>query len=288
MSLINPPEYTFGKVVCRVVRSVADTVVDSDYLPDIEPVTGQIIFNPAVKMRKVLGDYKSFVSHEIVTCELDSEGFLVDSTGRQGIWLVTGLYNVQFKLSNGSISPFDISVEDTYTADNPLDLVSVVPYEPTPGDIVKTVVIPADGTDGQYLAITNGVLKWQDGVPQVRQYKEEAEQLLYASSTLYKNIGNVSGNIPLNIYDTNVIVHMTLTGNVSFISLPLTPTPGMNITLVVKQNTTGGNTISFPENVFTSYAAGIGITSVANAIDIIHLFYTGEFWTAYLGGANIK
>lgn len=78
---------------------------------------------------------------------------------------------------------------------------------------------------------------------------------------------------------------VTLTGNTTL----TLPTPPSNvsgtITLVVKQDATGGRTLKVV-GARTSYGVAPALTGTANAVDIVHLLWDGEAWTCLVGATN--
>ncbi len=103
-------------------------------------------------------------------------------------------------------------------------------------------------------------------------------------------LGNITGNVNLA---TSVavlasqIVSMTLNGNVVLTALPAAPAgKGGTLTLLVKQDATGSRTLKV-NNAATSFAVEITLSTTANALDLIHLLWTGTAWVALLGAQSI-
>lgn len=161
-----PVSYTFGKVVGRVVKAIADTSEDVDDKPQARPATGTVTFTPKETLRKVADDGSGqsvFVTAGPSVANLSSSGRILDGEGRQGIWLVTGEYRVSFQLGNNDkIEPFDILVQSTNDETNPLQLASAAPPDPGPNTTVITYVLPTGGTTGQVMTKTAGGAEWQD------------------------------------------------------------------------------------------------------------------------------
>lgn len=79
-----------------------------------------------------------------------------------------------------------------------------------------------------------------------------------------------------------------LTGNVT-ITLP-TPsaTKSATITLVLKQDATGGRTVTWPTSPTLKWTEGIvqAPAAAANSTSVIHLLWTGTEWLGLLGGKS--
>ena len=166
-----PTSYTFGKVVGRIVYSIADTAEDVDDKPQARAAAGKVLFVPQVSGAKVTtGDYTAIVMNGTVSANLSSTGRILDAEGRQGVWLVTGIYKVLFDFTatsdglRGTLPEFLIEVTADHTEGAPLDLASAAPASVPTGATVMTLVVPAGGAEGQILAksATSGSLEWVD------------------------------------------------------------------------------------------------------------------------------
>lgn len=95
-------------------------------------------------------------------------------------------------------------------------------------------------------------------------YKETVHSLSY-SATITPNVAN--GNVQT----------VTLTGNVTF-SAFTTPLAGQSLTLIVKQDATGSRTLTST----MKFAGGDAtLTTAANSVDIISVFYDGtDYWAS--------
>lgn len=184
-----PSEYTFGKVVARIVQSVADGS-DEDRFPDMLAAGGSVLFRPKEKNRKTT-NYSALVLNQNVRATLyvpepdtpeDQYAFppgtLLDQQGNEGVWLVTGSYTVDFTLNEGSFNPFDVVVTEDYDSDNPLDLIHAAPPEPVPGTPLVIAEIPPGGQPDQTLVRDeSGQLIWQDILDDDTAFRaEEAAQ----------------------------------------------------------------------------------------------------------------
>lgn len=165
-----PGSYEYGFVVGRVLRAMADTAEDVDDKPQARAAAGQVLFKPTEVLRKVLDDgtgKAAFITSGTEVATLSSSGRILDGEGRQGIWLVTGEYQVTFKLTDSvqGIPDFTIEVTADSTAAAPLDLAAAAPYTPPTGTTVVTYSLPPGGTDGQVLTRAGsaaGGAQWSD------------------------------------------------------------------------------------------------------------------------------
>lgn len=167
MSIMIPPpesESTYGYVVARFIRQVADSV-DGDDKPDILPGSGSVKFVP----RNTFGrthNYSAFIAREIISAPLDDNGIMVrrrPETGEaleSGIFLAVGVYDVQFNISGANIPTFSIEVLERHTKEEPLDLAVVAPYVPPVGATVQLVPLPSSPREGYYLGWSSGALAW--------------------------------------------------------------------------------------------------------------------------------
>ncbi len=166
-----PSSYHWGKVVGRVIYAIADTAEDVDDKPQARAAAGKVLFKPQSKGGKVVDlDYPAIVMNSTVTANLSSTGRILDAEGRQGIWLIEGIYEVSFDFTatipdglKGSLPAFLIEVTADHTDAAPLDLAVAVPAAVPSGATVTTLVVPAGGIEGQILArAAGGQLVWTD------------------------------------------------------------------------------------------------------------------------------
>lgn len=157
-----PSSYESGKVVCRIVHAVADTPNDPDAYPQARPAQGTVTFIPDEKQRRVVdADYPAIVMHEPVTVTLNDEGRIIDPEGNEGIWLIVGVWVVQFNLVGGSVQPYPVLVTSEHTMENPLDLARALPYVPPTNTVIHVLPIPSGGQPGQVLGMdVSGDLRW--------------------------------------------------------------------------------------------------------------------------------
>jgi len=165
-----PPSFQFGKVVGRLIHAIADTAEDADDKPQARAAAGTITFTPRETLRKATDSgLTAIVTQGPVEATLSSSGRILDAEGRQGIWLVTGVWGVSFSLAplaNGGTRPqvagFDLLVTTAHTDSAPLDLAREAPYVAPTGTVVQTLVVPSGGSDGQALVrASDGSLVWR-------------------------------------------------------------------------------------------------------------------------------
>ena len=148
-----PVEVTYGKVVGQFLLDVQDGV-DADSLPDALPAQGTIRFEPLQPNQRLLQPTPATLASRLKTCSLDGEGFLVDAQGNRGIWLVTGRYQVVFRLKGARILPREILVTENHTEMYPLDLAYAIPPE------------GSELTMSQYAELSDRVAKAESGAGQ--------------------------------------------------------------------------------------------------------------------------
>lgn len=102
-------------------------------------------------------------------------------------------------------------------------------------------------------------------------------------------LGNVSGVIAwpgqTPAMMVNRVVTMTLVGNITINNIPGPPIPGTQIAIVMKQDATGGRTLTLAN---IKYSQGVlALSTAPNAIDIISFLYAGSGeWYAGAMGLN--
>lgn len=154
-----PASYALGFVMCNVVQITADSTDDADRLPEARPAKGKVIFHPIFPSRKVVTD-KAFALHQDAVFDVNDQGQLVDAQGLPGAWIVTGSYDVEFKVAGGTVPGFPVTVTTGHTFNAPLWLPQAAPFVPVPGAPVTTLVVPSGQADGQVLAWVGGGLGW--------------------------------------------------------------------------------------------------------------------------------
>jgi hypothetical protein len=129
-----PTEVTYGKVIGRYILAVGDTS-DPDSLPNAVPPVGYVTFTPALPNFKAEATEPTLVAPFRVRCLLDANGNLIDPDGSLGVWLIAGIYKVNYTFQNVEIASHVIEVTAEHDDLNPLDLVSAIP----PGGPVLSV-----------------------------------------------------------------------------------------------------------------------------------------------------
>lgn len=144
-----PATYAYGKVVGRIIYALADTAEDVDDKPQARAAAGTVTFTPKSTGAKVTSaDYSAIVMNGAVRANLSSTGRILDGEGRQGIWLITGIYRVTFAFTatsdglRGALPEFLIEVTTDHTDLAPLDLATAAPASVPEGAVVQTVVLP--------------------------------------------------------------------------------------------------------------------------------------------------
>jgi len=124
-----------------------------------------------------------------------------------------------------------------------------------------------------------GAMNAADGVLQRPEIKDYAETRTTPSSS--------SGTLTLNLENGNVF-EVTLTENVTTLTLSNPPASGKagSLTLILKQDATGGRTFAWPAAVKSAGGTDPTISSAANAVDIYTLLTTdaGTTWYVFTGG----
>lgn len=144
-----PSTYAYGKVVGRIIYAIGDTAEDADDKPQARAAAGTVTFTPMATGAKVTtADYTAIIMNGAVKANLSSSGRILDAEGRQGIWLIQGIYRVDFSFTatsdglRGSLPPFQIEVLPAHTDLAPLDLASAAPASVPEGAVVQTIVLP--------------------------------------------------------------------------------------------------------------------------------------------------
>lgn len=157
-----PTPYGFGKVIARYITAIADTVNDPDPYPEAMGSTGSIKFQPQT-LNKVILDPDGenvHVTHTTVTANLNSKGRLVDSEGREGIWLIADTYKVEVNVPGVTAKSMTIVVTPDRDNDNPIDLIATMPPESQPGDTLIVVEVPPSPGEDTALAWRDDKLTW--------------------------------------------------------------------------------------------------------------------------------
>ena len=114
---------------------------------------------------------------------------------------------------------------------------------------------------------------------------EQAAERAEVGQFIYDPRGNVSGTLDLSSITTQNFVHARLTGNLKVI-LPTSPHVGQTVTLVLRQDATGGRTLIVKSGP-TAYSVPITLSTAANARDLIHLMWDGVDWNVLIGGLSM-
>lgn len=124
-----------------------------------------------------------------------------------------------------------------------------------------------------------GAMNAADGVLQRPEIKDYSETRTTPSSS--------SGTLTLDL-ETGNVFEVTLTENVTTLTLSNPPASGKagSLTLILKQDGTGGRTFAWPAAVKSAGGTDPTISSAANAIDIYTLLTTdgGTTWFVFTGG----
>lgn len=113
---------------------------------------------------------------------------------------------------------------------------------------------------------------------------QEAAGLVEAAGFLLDQRGNVTGTLDLSDVETNVYVHLTLTGDVT-VALPENAIPGRIITLVTFQDATGGHSITVPD-ALSAYGVLPVASAGPNEGSEWHLIFDGEDWKVRVAGSS--
>jgi hypothetical protein len=94
-----------------------------------------------------------------------------------------------------------------------------------------------------------------------------------------------NGTLDLSGYTVSTLIRLSVNRN--FNSIPL-PTPAADeaytITIICKQDSTGGRTITWPATI--AWPSGLKplLSTAPNATDVIHIMWTGAQWLGFVGG----
>jgi hypothetical protein len=96
-----------------------------------------------------------------------------------------------------------------------------------------------------------------------------------ADLSQFYTLGNVSGTLNLSSYTNGGVFHLTLTGNITSITLPAQSSTYQRVfELVITQDATGGRTITWPTHVSSDTVDPV-LTIIGSAIDVIALVQDG-------------
>lgn len=127
----------------------------------------------------------------------------------------------------------------------------------------------------------SAAINMADNILQRPELKDYAETLVSASSGSSYTIDLEDGNN----------VEVTLTANCTFsFSNPPASGKGGSFTLILKQDGTGGRTVTWPAAVKWAGGTAPTLTTAANAVDVLAFITTdaGTKWYGFLSGADVK
>lgn len=97
--------------------------------------------------------------------------------------------------------------------------------------------------------------------------------------------GSWSGTVTLA--DVAPITHVrTLAGNVTLKLAAPSAGAAFTVTLVLRQDATGGRTL-IVQGAGAPYGMPVTLSTAANALDVVHLLWTGDQWVAIPGAASV-
>lgn len=261
-----PPGLPYGTVGGRflfVDQDKADVDTDPDYLV----VYGVVKFSCSVPIIRAASQSVSLIPL-VFEATFDSEGYLVpvdDTTLTRGLKLPAGDSTVYNPSGFTWKVEFDILESATGNRIN-LDPFYILVKEGVVHDLVNEIPVTES-----------------EGVAIVRGEKGDPGDLVTSFSG-----GNTTGTVTLTTSHLPSTRLYTLTGNTTLVL----PTPAADksgtITLVLKQDATGGRTITWPANTILKWPDGISQQPAAgaNTTSVIHLLWTGVEWHGLLGGKS--
>lgn len=157
-----PPEITYGYVMDWIALAEGDGP-DTGRDPDARyPENLTVTFSPSTKQMNVTGPIPGRVFPQPVTCTIGTDGYLTDSEGAQGVWLVVGQYTVVYKHPAVPAMSYVIEVTDTHTQTSPLYLSKAQPPGGTPltpseyAELAARIVALENGENVAGVASVNG------------------------------------------------------------------------------------------------------------------------------------
>jgi hypothetical protein len=121
-----PAELAYGKVVARLILAVADTT-DAGRIPNAQPAVGTVTFTPANVIVKTALPEPATVVKKPIVCGIDANGFLIDPELALGVWLVVGVYDVSYRITDASVPSHSIEVLVGNDDSAPIDLTTAMP-----------------------------------------------------------------------------------------------------------------------------------------------------------------
>lgn len=166
-----------------------------------------------------------------------------------------------------------------------LNAITVDQYTVTPGQPLTVPAISPNMVAAQALGLINIAAK-NDGTP-AKISNPYGDNLVLPGQTLAAAVGVVStpdgATVTLNAGSASGFA-LTLTQATSLIANPVGLTPGQTITVVVKQDATGGRLATFG-SLWKFKGGAKTLSTAANAIDKITAFYDGTNLLANLDAA---
>jgi hypothetical protein len=256
--MANPPNLNYCKIVGNFKAFIADNV-DSDDLPDFVPMSGTGLIWPNITLTKntQVGAKATYFNSPVpVTVDLDGD---LSQGGRKYIMVLA-----PSEILNPS--NFNYSIRLSLAAQGESSFREYGPYafDLIPGGEVDiTDVIPVSAYGG------NPIVQGPQGEP---------------GDLVGVTTGTWSGAVVLDKYPQTYI--STLTSNVTAMTLPASPIglQSGTVTLVVKQDATGGRTITWPVPILWPEGIEPQPTTGANSISVFNLLWTGQEWLGLVGG----
>lgn len=279
-----PANVGFGRVTGRLIRAILDGPIDPDTEPDGVPIEGaKVTFTASVNRivnRTATPPVSIFI--DPVTVVTNGDGILVSPDGTEGVTLVAS--------DDADLDPSGWTYKVTMTAPSISTLSwSITVPEGSVQDLATAIPVPANpGT---------GVAEWQGAVDAVWQARDVStaevlqardvsvdavEQAAEVGQYLLDQRGNVSGTLDLSGVSRNLIVHATMTGNLT-VTLPSSPMIGHTITLELLQDATGSRLLTV-QGAVTAYGVGITPAPAANALTEVMCLWDGIRWHARVSG----
>lgn len=280
------------RITWQVVAGVIDGL-DSDQEPDIIPAIGEVFFDFSIPYVTVPDASPNPVTMLTMTFRgvFDNEGYLCTPDpvnpgvpGYRGVriyvnddpglattgWTVT--VRPKFQVVNGSTPSIPAFAIAVVHGTEDLDLTRVVKVPSSPGV----------------------------GVPEALALVERAEAAATAAASVRADAdagmfdgldGDMTPAGPLTTWTLPVsALPSTLTANLTSNQTLVLPTPPADrsgtISLVIRQDATGGRTITWPSSVKWSYGVAPVLTATAGGMDLVHLFWTGTQWLGLVGGQS--
>lgn len=220
---------------------------------------------------------------------VDQAGWVDDSGAAYSMWA----YEAKVRTQIGSSSIEVVTIVAPMLGDEPIDL-DLVPINLTPGSPVVVPVAPTLTIGNVISAATASALirgtnpdfildlalpKAADGLNGDKG--DTGDTSPSSSGSWAAGTRTVVGTGPSSI-------RATLTGNVV---LSITGTPVANkaytVSLTLKQDATGGRTITWPTGVVWPEGLKPALPTAPNAIALYHLYWDGERWIGLVGGSSL-